>query len=248
MVPRYTALARTGSTTTSRRGINSDMPSVNTHFTSQESYFPVFDTSVKELQKLEADVVQNVTAFYTYMKVTRDYLRKLADLHPPINGDIGDGDWHRAIANVIYMQFLGLESARKSIKDLVEFQPTRAEDIFIILLSELKAYAFLCRYFKDGLRQRALKTREVEYHDEVARLHDKVMKKTSAKWKRAKAVAEEAMNLYQEVFACEPTAPATSPQESLSYRDCRPALAPSAQSLVSHKPHGSVLANGLLSR
>jgi hypothetical protein len=65
MVPRYTALARTGPATTSRRGINSDMPSVSTHFTSQESYFPVFDTSVKELQKLEADVVQNATAFYT---------------------------------------------------------------------------------------------------------------------------------------------------------------------------------------
>jgi hypothetical protein len=33
------------------------------------------------------------------MKVTRDYLRKLAYLHPTINGGIGDGDWHRAIAH-----------------------------------------------------------------------------------------------------------------------------------------------------
>jgi hypothetical protein len=76
-------------------------------------------------------------------------------------------------------------------------------------LSELAAYAFLRKYFKEGLRRRALKIREVEHHDEVARLHDKVTRKTSAKWKRAKAVAEEAMNLYQEVFACEPTAAVT---------------------------------------
>ena len=58
------------------------MPADGARFTSQESYFPVFDSSVKDLQALEADVVDNVTAFYTYMKVMRDSLRKLAEIHP----------------------------------------------------------------------------------------------------------------------------------------------------------------------
>ena len=42
------------------------------HFTSQENYFPVFEANNKYLQKLEARVVINITAFYTYMKAVRD--------------------------------------------------------------------------------------------------------------------------------------------------------------------------------
>jgi hypothetical protein len=37
-------------------------------FTSQENYFPVFESNSKDLQVLEASVVVNVTAFYTYMR------------------------------------------------------------------------------------------------------------------------------------------------------------------------------------
>ena len=59
------------------------MPADASRFTSQESYFPVFDASVKDLQALEADVVKHVTAFYTYMKVMRDSLRRLAGMQPP---------------------------------------------------------------------------------------------------------------------------------------------------------------------
>ena len=58
------------------------------------------------------------------------------------------------------MQFLGFESARKAIKDLVEFEPTQAEDMITVLLSELPAYGFLREQFQGDLRQRRLQARD----------------------------------------------------------------------------------------
>jgi hypothetical protein len=52
------------------------------------------------------------------------------------------GCWHQAARNVVYMLFLGLESARRAIADLVEFEPERAERTIVILISELEAYRF----------------------------------------------------------------------------------------------------------
>ena len=115
--------------------------------------------------RLEADVVKHVTAFYTYMKVMRDTLRRLADIKPPATGGRPDDDWHRAICSVIYMQFLGLESARKAIKNLVEFEPTQAEDMITVLLSELLAYGFLREQFRGDLRQRRLEARDESLPD-----------------------------------------------------------------------------------
>jgi len=103
-------------------------------FVSQEEYFPVFDSNSRDLQQLEASVVNNITEFYTYMKATRDSLRKLADMPAqPAALDrptaaTGEPDaWHDAMLNVIYLVFLGYESARKAVNDLIEFQPARAE-------------------------------------------------------------------------------------------------------------------------
>jgi hypothetical protein len=45
-------------------------------FVSEEDYFPVFDSNSRDLQLLESSIVNNITAFYTYMKATRDSLRK----------------------------------------------------------------------------------------------------------------------------------------------------------------------------
>ena len=132
MVQRYVTLFEKGPQVGQPQVIDGESPSDTSHFNSQESYFPVFDSSVKDLQALEADVVKHVTAFYTYMKVMRDTLRKLADIKPPAAGGRPDDDWHRAICSVIYMQFLALESARKAIKDLVEFEPTQAEDMITV--------------------------------------------------------------------------------------------------------------------
>jgi hypothetical protein len=217
MVPRYTALFHDGPVATEQsHDIDGDMPTDGSRFTSQESYFPVFDSSVKDLQLLEADVVDNVTAFYTYMKVMRDSLRKLAEIRPP-TGVIRSGDsWHRAICNIVYMQFLGLESARKAIRDLVEFEPTRAEDSFTILLSELVAYGFLREQFKGDLRQRRLEARDESYRRDIPELYRELQQRTGPQWEKAKDVAAEVMKRHAEIFLANATSPTCSPARALA--------------------------------
>ena len=122
MVQRYVDLFQRGPQAGMSHVVDGELPADTSRFTSQESYFPVFEASVKDLQVLEANVVKHVTAFYTYMKVMRDSLRRLAEIKAPVSGSTCDDDWHRAICNVIYMQFLALESARRAIMDLVEFR------------------------------------------------------------------------------------------------------------------------------
>jgi len=124
-------------------------------FTSQESYFPVFEGNTRDLQTLDADVVINITAFYTYMKAVRDQLRTLAAITPQ-PGDFESppkppaaGSWREGLRNVIYMLFLSLESARLAIADLVEFEPEFAERTVVILISELEAFRFLCAQYPD---------------------------------------------------------------------------------------------------
>jgi hypothetical protein len=124
------------------------------HFTSQESYFPVFESNARDLQALDANVVINITAFYTYLKATRDSLRKLAETKPDLadldltaNKAQAAGPWHKEARNAVYLLFLGLESARHAISDLVEFEPEKTERTIVILLSELDAYRFLrCQF------------------------------------------------------------------------------------------------------
>ena len=119
------------------------------HFASQENYFPVFESNTRDLQTLEARVVVNITEFYTYMKAFRDYLRKLDEITPQsgkLNSSSSEGflqSWHEAVVNVVFMLFLGLESGRHAIADLVEFQPEKAERTIVILISELEAFRFL---------------------------------------------------------------------------------------------------------
>jgi hypothetical protein len=168
-------------------------------FVSQEEYFPIFDNNSSDLQTLEALVVAHITEFYTYMKATRAVQRKLASTkpsHPAVVGDqtsapiktspnstsdVKTSDeparldlWHETLANLIYVLFLGYESARKSVADLIEFQPTRAEDTIVILLTELECFAFLCDYFKaDDLRYNRLQLREEDYRQIVPDLINK---------------------------------------------------------------------------
>src|SRR5262249_11224244 len=103
------------------------------HFTSEENYFPVFESNTRDLHTLEARVVINITAFYTYMKAVRDSMRAVMDMSPSLAKSESRPDspsistpWQDAARNVIYMMFLGLESARKAIADLVEFEPEKA--------------------------------------------------------------------------------------------------------------------------
>ncbi len=122
-------------------------------FTSQEDYFPVFANNTKDLEALEACVVIKITAFYTYMKTVRDLQRAMAAL--PQTSDracSGGGEaagTTEAGRNLVYMLFLGLESGRCAIGDLVEYEPDRAERSIVILISELEAYRFLRRQFTD---------------------------------------------------------------------------------------------------
>jgi hypothetical protein len=123
------------------------------HFESSETYTPFFDTNAKELHSLSVKVLTNITAFYTYWKATRDAFRKLAKTQTttaiaPSNTD--SDAWHREMRNVMYMQFLACESARKAVRDLIEFEPNNAENTITILVSELPLYRFLLNHFKKG--------------------------------------------------------------------------------------------------
>lgn len=205
VVPRYVSLFENGPDAGHPHPIDGELPADTNRFTSQESYFPVFDSSVKELQALEADVVKHVTAFYTYMKVMRDSLRRLAEIKPPGPNGPRDDDWHRAICNVIYMQFLGLESARKAIKDLVEFEPTQAEDMITVLLSELVAYGFLRQQFRGDIRQRRLEARDESYRRDIPILNRLVVTATGPDWDAAKDLATEMMKRFDLVLVDTPT-------------------------------------------
>ena len=148
-----------------------------TRFTSQESYFPVFDICARDLQALEARVVINITAFYTYMKAVRDAMRALSELSPPPapapGAPPGAVDvWHEGLRNAVYMLFLSLESARNAIEDLVEFEPELAERTIVILLSELEAYGFLRQRFDDpaDVRHQRIALRQADYLREVPSL------------------------------------------------------------------------------
>jgi hypothetical protein len=129
------------------------------HFESSETYTPVFDANAKELHSLSVKVVTNITAFYTYWKATRDAFRKLAKIQPT-----DDEAWHRAMRDVMYMQFLACESARKAVRDLIEFEPNNAENTITILISELPIYGFLLGRFQKGdVRGARLELRRSRY-------------------------------------------------------------------------------------
>jgi hypothetical protein len=148
-------------------------------FTSQENYFPVFESCTRDLQTLEARVVINITAFYTFMKTVRDSIRMQAQIGPqpadrkvPSREAPADGSWRAATRNLIYMMFLGLESARRALGELVEFQPENAERIIVVLISELEAYRFLRGQFKDekDMHYQRLLLRDADYRRVVPEL------------------------------------------------------------------------------
>src|SRR5262249_54644779 len=156
------------------------------------------ERTTKDLQLLEERVVKNVTEFYTYMKVARDYMRKLADIAP--DGTNALRAWQELVRSIVYTLFLGLESARKSVHDLVEFQPTRAEETITILLSELMAYGFLRTAYDDALRRGRLEAREPDYHHVVPELLCRVRQARGPGWAKSKEIARELERRYRQVF------------------------------------------------
>jgi hypothetical protein len=143
-------LPKSGETQASPDEIVKRIRNAFSHYEASESYTPVFDHNASDLRVLEVKVVTNVTAFYTYLKAMRDALRNLTKVDaPPAFGEKHDA-WHEALASVLYMQFLAFESARKAVRDLVEFEPNQVENMITILISELCAYSFLLNYFPAG--------------------------------------------------------------------------------------------------
>jgi hypothetical protein len=169
-------------TATEKQAAAKDIAS--SQFISQEQYFPIFEQNSSDLESLEALVVESITEYYTYMKAMRDLLRKLASIEvsritksiDSAPGDKAEIDpWHQTVSDIIYVLFLGYESARKAITDLTEFQPTRAEHIIAILLTELVCYSFLCKVLKDdNLRFSRLQLRLSDYENVVPELIEEV--------------------------------------------------------------------------
>ena len=181
-------------------------------FVSKEEYFPVFENNSRDLELLEATVVNYITEFYTYMKALRDAQRRLGETKPPeaavAHAHSLDAEfktpWHLAMLNVIYLMYLGYESARKAIRDLVEYQPARAERLIVILLTELKCYAFLRKQFKpEDLRWQRLQLREEEYREQVIRIYDEVTashQKHREEWIQAEKTLPELESRYKEAL------------------------------------------------
>jgi hypothetical protein len=178
-------------------------------FVSAEQYFPVFDSNARDLQLLEARVVNNIVEFYTYMKATRDCMRKLAALTSTMAGQAmptagAEAKAHRiAIVNVIYMLYLANESARLSVRELVEFEPAEAERTVTILVTELRCYALLLRCFPpDDHRCKRLHLRRVEYLEEVDRLHMKIAHHGEHRdWRKARETLQELDERHREAEA-----------------------------------------------
>jgi len=165
-----------------------------TRFTSEEQYFSVFEHNSSDLEVLEADVVANVTAFYTYMKTVRDYLRYLGDA---VASNGSKEQRANIIVRTIYMTFLAYESARKAIDDLIEYYPMQAEANITGLISELQAFDFLIRHFQvTDMRGKRLSLREENYSKLVPKLYQTTMGKRGSDWFNAQTTATDLEPIY----------------------------------------------------
>jgi hypothetical protein len=167
-------------------------------FTSSENYFPVFESNSRDLQLLEARIVINVTAFYTYMKVVRDYLRAASEMPPTPCNNKGQTKRQQTWRNMIYMLFLAYEAARHSVDDLIEYEPTHAENIVTILLTEVPAYRFLLDSFRDDFRHGRLMLRYPDYERVANELRGKIINRgDEQEWDKAIELWPELRKRYQ---------------------------------------------------
>jgi hypothetical protein len=173
-------------------------------FSSQEGYTPVYDSKLADLQPLDVNVVTSVTEFYTYRKTMVDYLRSIAEAEDPVV-------LRGLRVQMIYMQFLMYESARRSIDALIEFEPNRAEAYVNILCSELPTYSFLMRTFAEGdFRGARLRLRAHDYDNVVRDLAASIPADDPAPhWERARTTLPELMTRYHAMRASL-SAPATT--------------------------------------
>jgi hypothetical protein len=183
-----------------------------TNFVSQENYFPVFETNSRDLQALEAQVVIDITAFYTYMKATRDTQRRLSAAIAATSNGSSLKERHAILATIIKMLFLGYESGRKAVETLIEYEPTKTDITIMILITELKCYSFLLKHDEEctkGLYAR-IKLRESEYSRLMKEIPQQVEAglkqvekngRTSIEWKKAELALPLLRERYDEVLA-----------------------------------------------
>jgi hypothetical protein len=207
-----------------------------TNFVSQENYFPVFESNSKDLQVLEAQVVIDITAFYTYMKATRDTMRKLSAVMESPSNDFQHAERDATLETLMKMLFLGFESGRNAVQKLVEYEPTKTDVTIIILITELKCYSFLLEHeacTSEGLYKR-IKLREARYKEIIDEISLKValglerLKKNPepySEWVRASLALPTLKARYNEALAAgrrensgsahKATSSTTSPSSSL---------------------------------
>ena len=126
-----------------RRAANISETQVPRSFDTKESYTPVYDKGSADLQALDSNVVSAVTQFYTYRRTMVDCLHSA----------LAEAKRDAALPQydqMIYMQFLMYECALTSIRELIEFEPDKAENQVTVLCSALPLLAFLIhRHRKD---------------------------------------------------------------------------------------------------
>jgi hypothetical protein len=188
--------------------IGAAMPieSISLNLESKESYEPVFDNNTRDLQVLDAPVVINVTQFYTYLKSMRDTWRKA--------GQSSTAE-HRlaALRDVVYMQFLGFESARAAVHALIEYEPHEVDCTMIILLSEIPALAFLLENFSvDDFRHQRLLQRLCHYELILQTVKNrvtekrKITKSSDEDWAKLEVTAKDLQSLYDRLLKPKVTA------------------------------------------
>ena len=180
-------------------------------FDSQEQYSPVFNNNSKDLESLEARVVGPVADFYTCFRAMRDYLRVLSAIEHPQDEVT---KWHATVRSVTYMLFLMLENGREGIEELLEFEPEKAENTIMILLSELVAFKLLLQCFEGeggsegtpNARVERLQLRKERYPGIVrkayhkAKDHPKAQGKDMERWLNATALLGELDKNYHDIF------------------------------------------------
>lgn len=204
-------------------------PSTPMKFESQEQYSPIFNSNSKDLEVLEARVVEPVAEFYTYLKAMRDYLRLLGTIERPQDDKV---KWRTAVQNVTYMLLMMLESGRKTVGQLLEFDPEKAENTIMILLSELVSFKMLVEKFEmqygegpsSNARLERLRLRKKKYPSIVRAAYDSAKNHAEAnsedeleRWQRAEALLGELDQTYHRVFG-EWIAPQDAPARQVSPR------------------------------
>jgi hypothetical protein len=115
----------------------------------QEEYHDFMQIVGQNLGFLDQSSVARITGFYTSLKIMRDRCRMLknwavdASSEKPSLASDGDLFWKGTLRQTIYDFLLCLENARIALHLLLEGDDLHDDSIFVCLMSEIRAFAFL---------------------------------------------------------------------------------------------------------